>query len=178
MDPRIRVFHPLNASMAILKGAVLIGKNPSLVTSRKSRFSYAAGRMRKFDAKIHDEKRAIMVGDKKKIMTLDILVKMDEDVKTGAVITRDKLTNATEGTKVYESLYRCTRNDATYTDEDGVQKLGNGVVITFDRHYEAEESILAVNYKFGDTRIDVCATHKDTNRIFKGYVDYGLSLDM
>jgi hypothetical protein len=80
----IAIFIPVDGSLSVLKGAVIYGHNPDVVSSRVCNFTYGIKVFTPFDTKIHScDKKSTADG---KVVCLDIFSKLytiDDEVKIG-----------------------------------------------------------------------------------------------
>ena len=98
--------------LAILRGAVQFGLDPTVVTVRRSRLSYGVGVLNKFDKNVHPiEKRVVAAGCEWCADVLDRFVDVDESVAVGDVVARS-YTPATPAQKtVILHLYASPSHD-------------------------------------------------------------------
>ena len=99
--------------LAILRGAVQFGLDPTVVTVRRSRLTYGVGVLNRFDKNTHpQDKRVVAAGSEWCADVLDRFVCVDESVAVGDVVARS-YTPATPGqTTVILHLYATPSHDA------------------------------------------------------------------
>jgi hypothetical protein len=82
----IEVFIPVDGSLSVLKGAVIYGHNPQVVSSRVCNFTYGIEMLEPFDPEIHSfDKQCTSDGE---LMCEDIFSKLytiDDEVKIGDI---------------------------------------------------------------------------------------------
>lgn len=157
-----KVLCPFRPQEVILKGAIQFGRNPHLVASRKSAFTYGVGIAEIFNESKHKPEKKFT--NKEGTFCDDIfmdLVKADEDVGWNEV--RKHILNPLESdqTRVSFTFYQTKKKEVKYVDERGVEKIGSFVVqspdITFGKRRKIELEI-----KFGFTEMTATGTDKET----------------
>jgi hypothetical protein len=132
----IEVFILVDGSLSVLKGAVIYGHNPDVVSSRVCNFTYGISLVEYFDPKIHSlEKQYEMDG---KLMCNDIfrtLFTIDEDVKVGDTrsiyLYKSYLTPEMQYLRSYTKqvdIFVCDRADPFYTTDEGCRKHATIIV--------------------------------------------------
>jgi hypothetical protein len=123
----IEVFIPVDGSLSVLKGAVIYGHNPDVVSSRVCNFTYGIDVMAHFDPEIHSLEK--QYEDDGEIWCIDIfhtLFAIDEEVKVGD--TRSIELHKTFRTPEMQHLrsrdtkvpiYVCDRANPFYTTDEG-----------------------------------------------------------
>ncbi|XP_017164872.1 heat shock 70 kDa protein 12A-like [Poecilia reticulata] len=123
------VLCPFRAQEAILRGAVEFGRNPDVVASRKSSYTYGFAVCEKFDESKHNKDKKFTA--KGVEMSRDIfrkLVKEGEDL--GSEDTREFLCSSARPDQKQMKLrfFRSLRKDPVYVDEWGVEEVGSFIV--------------------------------------------------
>ncbi|CAG2250413.1 unnamed protein product [Mytilus edulis] len=86
----LEVFIPIDGSLSVLKGAVIYGHNPNVVSSRICNYTYGIACYRKFDPSIHDpEKKDYRDGKEICQNLFKVLFEINEEVHIGQTITFD-----------------------------------------------------------------------------------------
>lgn len=70
-----RVIQPATPGMAVISGAVLLGKNPALIRTRKARATYGIGATVPFVEGVHREDKKVTLADKAGNWCKDVLDK-------------------------------------------------------------------------------------------------------
>ena len=132
----IEVFIPVDGSLSVLKGAVIYGHNPDVVSSRVCNFTYGIDVMAHFDPEIHSlEKQSEVDGELMCTDIFDTLFTIDEEVKVGD-------TRSIEVYKSYRTpeiqyrrsrdlevdIYVCDRADPFYSTDEGCRHHATIVV--------------------------------------------------
>eukprot|EP00105_Crassostrea_gigas_P014864 XP_011431685.1 PREDICTED: heat shock 70 kDa protein 12B [Crassostrea gigas] len=165
--PECRVVVPHEAGLAVLKGAVLFGHDPSVVASRVAKFTYGIECSELFDPKKHDSKRKTKDKKDGKLRCNCIFSK---HVQTGDIL----YLNEEQGKHSYYPIhadqkaisfpvYTSEAANPTYTDEPGCKLLGtlkmdiSDITGGLEREFEAK-------LQFGGTEINVSARNVRTNK--------------
>lgn len=154
-----KVLCPCRPQEAVVKGAVEFGRNPAVVASRKSAFTYGFADSEKFDPSKHKkEKKSVVQGEEFCGDIFRKLVEEGEDVAWDE--TRELIFNVLEAkeyhTHVRIRFYRTQRRNPLYVDEEGVEEVGSLIVrmpTTRGRKHEVK-----LNITFGSTEITVTGT--------------------
>ncbi|XP_051492909.1 heat shock 70 kDa protein 12A-like isoform X1 [Apus apus] len=151
---------PLEAQAAIVKGAVLFGVNPNIVTSRVSARTYGLAVAEDFNAAIHDpSKRRVSKADGYVYCT-DLfrkLVGIEESVDISKVSCYDFYPVEPDQTRALFSFYCTEKQDAQYVDEEGMEWLGSCTVSMPDTKLGRKRQ-LKVCIKFGLTEFKATCT--------------------
>ncbi|XP_028312162.1 heat shock 70 kDa protein 12A-like [Gouania willdenowi] len=153
---------PLRAQEAIVKGAVMFGRNPELVASRKSAYTYGLAVRNRFDESKHRVDKKYTNNDG--VWCDDIfwkLVALDEDV--GWDETRDHTLRSTQSDSkdMKFSFYSTEKLNPQYVDEDGLDKIGSFVVDMPDTTQGLKRQV-KLNIRFGFTEMTATATDMDS----------------
>ena len=133
----IKVFIPVDGSLSVLKGAVIYGHNPDVVSSRVCNFTYGIKVFTSFDPEIHSfDKKGTVDGN---VVCHDIFSKLytiDEEVRIGD--TRSSIpvgkTYQTPEMQVHRSsalevhFYVSDIADPFYTTDEGCRKHATIIV--------------------------------------------------
>jgi len=124
-----KVLCPFRPQEAILKGAVEFGRNPAVVASRKSAFTYGVGVSQRFDASKHraDKKYTNKEGDWCRDIFMK-LVEIDEDVGWNEHREHTLYPVEADQTAIPFNFYRTGRKAPQYVDEGEVEKISSFVV--------------------------------------------------
>ncbi|XP_007544077.1 heat shock 70 kDa protein 12A-like [Poecilia formosa] len=157
-----QVLCPFRPQEVIMKGAVQFGRNPSVVASRKSAFTYGVAIMEKFDILKHKEEKKFTndegVWCEDVFMTLVIA---DEDVGWDEVRTETLYPIEPDQKVVSFTFYHTEKTHVTYVDEEGVEEIGSFQVESPDTTLGTKRQI-ELKIKFGFTEMTARATDKET----------------
>ena len=166
------IVNPPESHLAIVKGAVLYGLNPSIVQERVAALSYGLSVVVPFDSGKHPERKAAFYEGKKFCDDT-----YDEFVESGAKIRNsDKPIKRTYNParsgqvkvdlKVYSAPHR-----VTFTDDPGCKYLGNLVVDMPITRGGTDRKVL-IEIEFDGPEIHVVATDETTNKSYDASLDF------
>ncbi|KAM9709864.1 heat shock 70 kDa protein 12A-like [Menidia menidia] len=169
---RCKVLCPSRAQEAIVNGAVRFGKNPELVTSRKSAYSYGLETSEYFDESKHKVGKKYEAGGR--AFCADIFLKLlsvGEDV--GCNETRQHLLCPVEPDQTMMTLnfYRTERPIAKYIDDWGIEKIASFDVDMSDST-GSENRKVKLEIKFGSTEITATGTDSVTKKAKTIKIDF------
>ncbi|XP_063447158.1 heat shock 70 kDa protein 12A-like [Mytilus trossulus] len=132
----LEVFIPTDGSLSVLKGAVLYGHNPNVVSSRVCYYNYGIQVSKPFDSNIHDPtKKYIWDGRVLCSDLFNILFEIDEEVQIGQTRTIDAvdtfLTRKTDQYRHDPMTYQfvvSTKKDPFYTTDEGCMEHGSKIL--------------------------------------------------
>ena len=166
---------PTNPGLAILKGAVLYGHDPSVIAERRCRYTYGIDCTKHFDESKHkdstkftDDLRVVKARD-----CFDIHVTVGRAVKTGEFqpgkfyvpVFKDQ-------TSMLLSLYICPRENPIHITEDDCVKIGELEVEISDLTGPREDKEILVSLCFSGTEITIRARKKATDEILMANIKY------
>ena len=125
-NERFNVIIPLNASMCVLKGAVLYGLNPISVAYRVSRYTYGVSTSMRFQEGVHPPERR-SEGSKEAFCDgiFDVHVKINQEVPTNKAATERTYYPITNDDKLLHiTLYRSSKEDPKFVDEEDCKPVG------------------------------------------------------
>ncbi|XP_009077311.1 PREDICTED: heat shock 70 kDa protein 12A-like [Acanthisitta chloris] len=168
------VLCPMEAQAAIAKGAVLFGVNPRIVTSRVSSRTYGVGISVKFDSAIHDARKRVVSKVDGYIYCKDIfkkLVEIGESVNINEVAHYDFYPVEPDQIRVRFRFYCTEKQDAQYTDDEGMEWLGSCVVPMPDTRLGRKRR-LKMAIKFGLTEFKATCTDVTSNESRSVTIDF------
>ncbi|XP_075561523.1 heat shock 70 kDa protein 12B [Pelecanus crispus] len=157
---KYHILCPVEAQVAIAKGAVLFGIKPHIVTSRVSARTYGLAVSQKFDAAIHDfSKRRVSKADGYIYCTnlFKKLVGIEESVNINEVAHYNFHPSEPDQTCACFSFYCTEKQDAQYIDEEGMEQLGSCTVPMPDTKLGRNRQ-LKLDIKFGLTEFKATCT--------------------
>lgn len=147
--PDKQIIAPADASMAVLKGAVMFGHDPLLVEKRLSRFTYGI----KWTAKSNGKGTENDSRDTISTKAFGVFVRAGEEIKAGHEVTRRlKANDKKDGTTI--PVYRTLNENPVLTTEPGCEKVGLIYIPHPDRDRQEKEK-MKVTFVFGDTELRV-----------------------
>uniref|UniRef100_UPI003AAF882A heat shock 70 kDa protein 12A-like n=1 Tax=Centroberyx gerrardi TaxID=166262 RepID=UPI003AAF882A len=171
-DSQCKVLCPFKAQEAIMKGAVMFGRHPEVVASRKSAFTYGVGMCERFDESKHKAENKL--SNKEGDWCDDVFMKLVEiDQNVGWNETKEHIFSPIEAdqTSATFPFYRTERKDPKYVDEWGIDPVGSFDVSMPDTKRGTDREI-KLEIKFGSTEIQATATDIDSNSTGSIKIDF------
>lgn len=159
---------PNEASLAVLRGAVLFGHNPSSIDSRVAKLTYGVNTL----LPVEDEQS---ISDKNRIKTING-VKYETGVFHKHVTKGETLKiDRAQQEQVYNPLYKdqnfirflifsSPHEDPKYVDEEGCKCLGY-ITVDLPNITESFDRRVRVRFIFGGTEIKVEGEHEKTKKV-------------
>jgi len=171
----MRIIIPQDVALTILKGAVVFGLDPTVVTVRRSRLTYGIGVLNRFRDADHPREK-LVVRDNQKWCTdiFDKFVRADESVGLGDTVLR-RYTPAKPGqTHSIINIYCSEEDDPKFVTDGSVHLCGTLFLDMTDIKYDPEQKRREIQTRmtFGDTEIKVSALDVATKKCVKASVDF------
>lgn len=154
--PRTKLVRANEAGLAVLKGAVLYGHSPDVITSRRCAFTYGLGLYRMF-LKGHDpENLKCKIQGKDNIFVFKKMVTVGDEVGIGETFTLDEeiFPVKKDAPQMSFKIYRSALENPVYIDNSSFQ-IGKLTVKNIT-------SSVRISLSFGLTQITVVAVNTDT----------------
>lgn len=151
MFPEINTIIPKEAAWSVLRGAVIFGHDPSMISQRRSKYTYGVSVNKKFNPLEHDEKYKYEDGGEIRCRNIfSKLLEVDELVTVGVhqKEKRYRLKSCKDAgnLKLYASTSKCPQ----YVDEENCFFIGH---ILPPGHGFIPEKYLYVSIYFAETEI-------------------------
>ncbi|XP_026017347.1 heat shock 70 kDa protein 12A-like isoform X1 [Astatotilapia calliptera] len=169
-----KVLCPSHPQEAIMKGAVLFGRNPALVASRISAFTYGVSLCHRFDESKHKaDKRYTNKEGEWCDSIFCILVKENEEVGWDKTSEYSCTPIERDQTAITFAFYRTERKiqGLIYVDEWGVEKIGSIILESPDTARGMNREI-KLQIKFGATEMTATAIDVDSGSTVKIDLDF------
>lgn len=167
-----KVIIPQGVSLAILKGAVLFGLDPTTINIRRLRMTYGVGVLNRFIHGVHPrEKLVVKDGIQWCADVFDKFVVNEQSVDVGDVVLR-RYTPAKDGQSCSVIHIYCSEKDNAYFITDsGVKRCATLILDLSDSRFVRGREI-QTQMMFGDTEIKVSALDVVTGKCVKAEVDF------
>ncbi|XP_045204912.2 heat shock 70 kDa protein 12A-like [Mercenaria mercenaria] len=153
--PRVRVIIPEEAGLAVLKGAVLFGHNPKMITARVCKYSYGICAFKHFEPGIDPPEKRVVQGDI--VLCKDYFSKhatVGQEYKTEEkVYTQEYVPSDASGSRMEVWVYTSPRRHPLYVDEEGSRKIGEISIPLHDA--TGKDNPVVVQFEFGNTELKV-----------------------
>ena len=129
---KIKVLIPIDAQLAVMRGAVLFGHNPLQICSRIARCTYGIAINDKFCEGVHTpSKKFVDYQDDEMCSDIfEVLVTKGERVENRGTKTT-VLLRSSEKDSIGIRIFKTEKTDVTYVDEPEVTKIGEAVLSNF-----------------------------------------------
>ena len=162
------VIIPNQPGLAVLKGAVIFGHDPSIIAERICRYTYGIGCSLPFDDKFHEESTKY-TSDFGSILAqncFDIHCKVGQNVKTDVFQNgKDYVPTTTNQRTAVYPIYASRRSNPVYVTESDCFKIGELTVDRSDLTGSRSDREILVALCFGGTEITIKATKKKTGEV-------------
>ncbi|XP_041369199.1 uncharacterized protein LOC121383315 isoform X2 [Gigantopelta aegis] len=171
----LKILIPTGVSLAILKGAVLFGLDPTVVNVRRSRLTYGVGVLNRFDPNKHPKSK--LVTREGKDWCTDVFEKyvtVDEAITLGDTVVRSYTPAKSTQQVSIINIYSSESANSQFITDPGVRKCGTLCLDVSDMQaglFPARREI-QTRMMFGDTEIKVSALDVTTGRCVKASIDF------
>uniref|UniRef100_H2ZCP8 Heat shock protein 12B n=1 Tax=Ciona savignyi TaxID=51511 RepID=H2ZCP8_CIOSA len=152
----VRVIIPSDASLTILKGAVLFGLDPTAVRMRTSHMTYGVGILNKYITSIHPATKKLIRGSS--IWCKDVFdayVRGGDAVALGDVVQRSYAPVRPDQSEIVINFYSSPRRDVRFIDEENVAKCATLRIQLPKTTSVMSRRELRISMMFGDTEIKI-----------------------
>jgi molecular chaperone DnaK (HSP70) len=165
--PNKRIIIPKDPTVAVLKGAVLFGHRPDVVTTRVTTCSYGRKVKPIFNPRIHENRRMVKIdGEPPRCDgVFELLIKSGTSVPIGKTVCKTYHTVSRYQEDIRVALYRSFNDDTKYVDEEDCCLVGECIVPVL-RPSDNRRNV-KVQFEFGDTEIYITAVDKETHTTVK-----------
>lgn len=162
--PNQKVIVPQDAGLAVLKGAVLYGYEPTTISDRVCRYTYGLRSSKNFDGTLHPKSKKIVENGVDLCTDIfDIHVRVGQCVKVGKPqVERSYTVTKPDQTKITFEIYTSRSKDPMYTTDEGCEYLGEFSIDMPDKSKGMDRGA-KVHMTFSGTEIHVKAVDKDNN---------------
>ncbi|EFC35432.1 predicted protein [Naegleria gruberi] len=172
-SPICKVVVPPSPGGAIVKGAVMLGRDPSLIVTRRMRRSYGVTSYKKFIPNVHDEKKKIKLKGRNEPYCkdcFDIYVDVNDEVRYDQVVVREYgVTSESQESMILE-LYLSPIPNTRFVTESFVKKCGE--ILIDMKGTRGMDRIVQVEMFFGKSAIEIHAIDLTSKKSFKASVDF------
>ena len=169
------VIVPNQPGLAVLKGSVIFGHDPSVIAERVCRFTYGIKTNSHFDGQRHtlasqftDEDGFLRARD-----CFKIHCKIGQNVKTNVFQeSHSYLPKTIVQKSICFPLYACPRENPTYVYESDCSQIGFITISCKGMNGPKSEREILVSLGFGGTEITMKATVKQTGEVLTSTITY------
>lgn len=168
----LKVVIPFDMSDSILKGAVLFGLNPQVVSIRRSNLTYGVACLHKYNDSIHPiEKRVVKDGTEWCTEIFDKFVSSGQPLPQGYTVIRSyKLAQSTLQSTVI-TIFACRTDNIKYVTDPGVKKIGE-LRLNLPNIQDDNKREVQMTMTFGDTEMSVTGVDSKTGQKAFAQIDF------
>ncbi|XP_043196394.1 heat shock 70 kDa protein 12A-like [Amphibalanus amphitrite] len=171
---RIKVVIPQEVSLAILRGAVLFGLDPSVIQVRRCTMTYGVGVLNKFMRGIHPQGKLLVRDGREWCADIfDKFVTADQSVGVGETLLRRYTPARADQTTIVLHLYCSHKEKVMFVTDDGVEKCGTlKLILEGTAPSPAKRREIQVRMRFGDTEILASAVDLVSQRSVTAHINF------
>ncbi|XP_069130594.1 heat shock 70 kDa protein 12B-like [Argopecten irradians] len=172
--PALRISVPPESGLAVLKGAVIFGHEPRIITSRICKYTYGMSSTRRFEEGVHDPSKLFTTSFGERLCR-DIY---DIHVCRGDSLDISKLNPAktlyvceSNQTSILTQIFASTQEDPMYVTDPSCCKIGELHINMTDTSRGLHRGV-NVQMRFGNTELEVEATNIFTGESVNATFDF------
>ncbi|XP_077989994.1 heat shock 70 kDa protein 12A-like [Glandiceps talaboti] len=173
MFSNYRILVPRDCVGAVVKGAVMFGRNPDVITCRICPRTYGTETATEFKREVHDVKH-MFTTSLDKVYCGNIfhkLVGINEEIYTGEVKLFTFFPIEPNQENVSFHFYTTTEDNAVYTVEEHVKVEGTEIELDSPDTTKGIDRTIELAVEFGGTEIKVTAKDVETGKAVKAYMN-------
>ncbi|KAJ8297634.1 hypothetical protein KUTeg_024165 [Tegillarca granosa] len=153
---------PHDAGLAVLKGAVLYGHNPNVVSARMCRYTYGTEVHRYFlDGKDDESKKKVIDGVPYCTQVFNKLAEIGQTFRVGSKVVTEVYPIRADLIKMPVKLYKSTEKNPHFVTDKGSTYMGQ-IVVDMPDTTQGMERCVKVYLKFGETELKLEAIDQST----------------
>ncbi|KAL4230693.1 Heat shock 70 kDa protein 12A [Mactra antiquata] len=162
--PRVKVIIPNEAGLAVLKGAVIYGHSPRMISERISKYTYGVNCCQDYREGHHPSQRKVKQKDGSFNVDhiFDIYVKSGQKIKVDDEVKNNYCVHEPDQDGMNILFYYTIDDSPSFTDDPGCKRLGQMHV---DCPGHGKDRSAEVTMKFGLTEIEACTKVLHTGKI-------------
>ena len=163
---------PHDASIAVVQGAVMFGKEPTKISQRVVSKTYGANCCREFIKGVHPEENKLVANGKEMCSdSFNCFVKENDVVKLGQRIKSMYRPLCPDEKEIKYTFYAANNPNALMITETGVKFVG-GVVIHSPDTWRGMNRQLEISIYFGGTEITATASDLSSGNTAQTAIDF------
>ena len=170
---RYKILTPRNAGIAVVQGATMFGKKPSVISSRKMASTYGFRTNHRFDPDKHPaNKKTFYDGVAFCEDIFEVVVKEDESIKTGEKKQFSLIPSSKDQTQIGFSFFSSSNPNAEYTTDPGVGSLMGEMIVDSPDTTKGIDRPIKLILHFGGTEIKATAVDDTSGNTAVVYLDF------
>lgn len=172
--PNVKFIIPEEASLVVLKGAVVFGHNPCAIENRVCKYTYGIELNTLFEDGRHDmSKRFVSDGRYFCKEVFDKHVEVGQKLKYGEPQSERIYAPLTQSQNSIDvNVYASSEKDPKYVTDTTCRLVGKATVDVRDMTVPLSRRTLSVSLKFSGTEIEVSAQEKDTGKVTSSKMNF------
>lgn len=170
--PNVKIIVPEEAGLAVLKGAVIYGHCPTIITARVSKYTYGVACTQPYVAGRHPENRkCVNVDGKEEVKNVfSVHVKAGEklDIDTVQSEIRYHVAKADQNGMTVQ-FFATIKQDPLFVDEPDCSRIG---LMDVDMPGTGSDRQAIVRMRFGRTEVQASATVTHTGEVVRAKLDF------
>ncbi|XP_053400410.1 heat shock 70 kDa protein 12A-like [Mercenaria mercenaria] len=170
--PDKRIIIPAEPGLAVLKGAVIFGHDPSVIQERRCRYTYGVKTSVPFKAEVHPEAKKF-VDDDGDVLCADVFdrhVKIGQPVEYGmSQVTKSYVPTSKDTKAMVFSFYSSDQAEPTFVTDQSSTLVGK---LTVDIGGSGTDRSVSVQMTFSETELKVEAVEQQTGKKTKAKFDF------
>ncbi|KAK9508986.1 hypothetical protein O3M35_006410 [Rhynocoris fuscipes] len=169
---RVHIIIPQAVSLSVLKGGVLYGLNPSVVTSRRVTHTYGLGVVKPFLNGIHPiDKLVIRGGQRWCVDVLERLIESGQAVSLGQVVSKKYTPASIQQSEIVLPVYATVSKNAQFITDPNVHKCGQ-LRLKLPQQKDIKLREIVVSLVFGGTEVSAFAVDSATGESVQTVLDF------
>ncbi|XP_052821671.1 heat shock 70 kDa protein 12A isoform X2 [Octopus bimaculoides] len=170
----LKVIIPQGVGMSILKGAVLYGQNPSVISVRRSRLTYGVGVLNRYDEKKHPKEKLFSKDGMDWCSDVfDKFVVINQPLKAGETVIRSYTPAKIDQKLSIINIYASDDEDVKFITDASVRKCGTlSLDLSTEVPITPSRREIKTIMSFGDTEIRMAAIDVITGKSVKAFIDF------
>lgn len=170
----LKVIIPQGVGLSILKGAVLYGQDPSVISIRHCRLTYGVGVLNKYDeAKHPKEKLFTKDGMEWCSDVFDKFVVINQPLRSGDTVVRSYTPAKIDQKLSIINIYASDKEDVQFITDPSVRKCGTlSLDLSTENPITPTRREIQTIMSFGDTEIRMTALDVLTGKSVKSTIDF------
>ncbi|KAL4220205.1 Heat shock 70 kDa protein 12A [Mactra antiquata] len=171
--PTLNIVTPLDAGMCVLKGSLIYGHNPTIISERILRYTYGIRIRQSFDPRVHPSSKLIETDEGPYCSGIfSIHTRKNQTVHIGSKQRGQCYTSVEKFAKtIYISLYASDRVSPEFVDETGCRKIGK-VTMELKKPFAMLYPSVTVYFTFSGPEIIVEAVEDATGDTITATVNF------
>lgn len=168
----MKVIIPFDAGLAVLKGAVIFGHAPMVVTSRVCRRTYGMAVSKAFVKGMYPDERMEIVGGREIVRNVfHKYMERGQPTKVGHAVKTQPLSASSGQTQARVRVFSSKNTDPVFVTDSSCTYLGE-IIVNIPELEQDEGATVQVMMTFGGTELAVEALETKSGSLYKSRFDF------